>query len=129
MRKAATKAGATVKIVAPKLGGAKLADGKKLRGRRPAGRHAVGDLRRGGGGRSRTRAARQLAKEAAAVDFVRDAFGHLKAIASDAGGKLLLKAAGVKADAGVVDAADTKAFIAAAKTRQWKREPKVRMLP
>jgi catalase len=29
-------------------------------------------------------------------------------------------------DAGVVDAADTKAFVKAAKTRQWEREPKVR---
>jgi len=32
------------------------------------------------------------------------------------------------ADAGVIDAADGKRFIAAAKTRQWDREPKVRTL-
>lgn len=29
---------------------------------------------------------------------------------------------------GVVPASDTKRFIAAAKTRQWEREPQVRML-
>ncbi|HET6588472.1 MAG TPA: catalase [Oleiagrimonas sp.] len=70
-----------------------------------------------------------LAKEAAAVDFVRDAFGHLKAIAFDAGAKAVLDAAGIEHDAGVVDAGDTKAFIKAAKTRQWDREPSVRTLP
>ena len=128
VRKAATKAGAMVKIVAPKLGGATLANGKKLAadgqlaGTPSVIFDAVAVIASDDGGKA-------LAKEAAAVDFVRDAFGHLKAIASDAGGKQVLKAAGVKADAGIVEAGDTKAFIAAAKTRQWKREPKVRMLP
>jgi catalase len=42
---------------------------------------------------------------------------------------MLLKAAGVKLDAGTVDAADPMSFIEAAKTRQWAREPKVRSLP
>jgi catalase len=69
-----------------------------------------------------------LTKEGAAVDFVRDAFGHLKAIAADAGGKILLDKAGVVADSGVVAAGDTKQFLAAAKTRQWKRESAVRTL-
>jgi catalase len=40
----------------------------------------------------------------------------------------VLKAAGVIKDACMVDAADRKGFIAAAKTRQWTREPKVRTL-
>jgi catalase len=71
---------------------------------------------------------KQLARESSAVDFVRDAFGHLKAIAADEGGKALLKAAAVGKDAGVVDANDTKGFITAAKTRQWQREKKVRTL-
>jgi len=71
---------------------------------------------------------KMLAKEAAAVDFVRDAFGHLKAIAIDEGGSLVLKAGGVGRDAGVVDARDVAAFIGAAKTRQWDREKKVRTL-
>jgi catalase len=67
-----------------------------------------------------------LAGEAAAKAFVADAFSHLKAIAADEGAQPLLDAAGVMPDAGVVDASDTKAFIKAAKTRQWERESKVR---
>jgi hypothetical protein len=35
----------------------------------------------------------------------------------------------VKKDADVVDAADTRALIGAAGSRQWNREPKVCMLP
>ena len=127
LRSAARTAGATVKIVAPKVGGAKLSDGRKL----PADGQLAGTpsmvfdavalvLSEDAG--------KRLAKEAAAVDFVRDAFGHLKAIAADAGAQALLKAGNVGRDKGVVDAGDTKAFIAAAKTRQWDREPKVRTL-
>ncbi len=127
LRKAVEDAGATVKIVAPKVGGAKLSDGKRL----PADGQLAGTpsmvfdavalvLSEAGG--------KQLAREAAAVDFVRDAFGHLKAIAADAGAQAVLQASGISKDAGVVDAADRKGFIAAAKTRQWAREPKVRTL-
>lgn len=126
LRKAATDAGATVKLVAPRLGIA-LSDGKPL--------HADGQL---AGTPSMVfdavaivlseDAGKRMAKQAAAVDFVRDAFGHLKAIAADAGGQSVLKAGNVGKDAGVVDAADSKAFIKAAKTRQWEREPKLRLL-
>ena len=73
-------------------------------------------------------AGKRLAKEAAAVDFVRDAFGHLKAIAANDGAQAVLKAAGIASDAGVVDAGDAKAFVKAAKTRQWARESKLRTL-
>lgn len=66
--------------------------------------------------------------EGAAIDFVRDAFGRLKAIAIDAGGQSLLQKAGVVPDAGVVAAPDTAKFIEAAKTRRWSREPTVRTL-
>ena len=66
--------------------------------------------------------AKALSKESAAIGFVRDAFGHLKGIAADKGGQVLLKAASVGKDAGVVDASDKDAFITAAKTRQWDRE-------
>ena len=45
--KAVTAAGATVKIVAPKVGGAKLADGFDDARRRPARGHAFGPVRRG----------------------------------------------------------------------------------
>jgi hypothetical protein len=60
-----------------------------------------------------------LSLESAAVDFVRDAFGHLKAIAADQGAKALLKIANIGDDAGVVSANNETAFMAAAKTRQW----------
>jgi catalase len=39
-----------------------------------------------------------------------------------------VKTAGVGHDAGVVDAKDNDAFIAAAKTRQWDREESIRTL-
>ena len=73
-------------------------------------------------------AASACRRKRAAVDFVRDAFGHLKAIAVDHGGQALLQKAGVAPDGGVVSAHDGGAFIAAAKTRQWGREPRVRTL-
>ena len=66
--------------------------------------------------------------ESAAIDFVRDAFGHLKAIAADKGGIVLLKMANIGQDAGVVNADNEAVFIAAAKTRQWDREKFVRTL-
>jgi len=47
-------------------------------------------------------AGKALAKEAAAVGFVSDAWAHLKAIASDEGAQALLKAARVGSDAGTV---------------------------
>ncbi len=72
--------------------------------------------------------AQALSKESAAIDFARDAFGHLKAIAVDKGGRALLKTANVGHDAGVMDASDKDAFITAAATRQWDREKSVRTL-
>jgi len=127
IKKAATDAGATVKIIAPKKGGAKLADGSKLA--------ACGQL---AGTPSvlfdavavilSDEGAKTLLKEGAAIDFVRDAYGHLKAIAVDKGGRTLLNSANVGQDAGVVDANDNDAFITAAKTRQWDREKSVRTL-
>ncbi|MET0935292.1 MAG: catalase [Luteibacter sp.] len=127
LRKAIEAEGATVKIVAPKVGGVKLADGARL----PADGQLAGTpsivfdavaivLSSQG--------AQLLVNEAAAVDFVRDAFGHLKAIALDAGGRTLFDAAGLEADGGVVDATAVKPFVAIAKTRQFAREANVRML-
>jgi catalase len=69
-----------------------------------------------------------LSRESSAIEFVRDAFAHLKAIGVDRGGQSLLKEARVANDAGIIDVSDTKAFIAAAKTRQWDRETSVRTL-
>ena len=127
IKKAATNAGATVKIVAPKVGGAKLADGSmlavdgQLAGTPSVLFDAVAVILSDTG-------AKALARESAAIDFVRDAFGHLKAIAVDKGGQALLKIANVGQDAAVVDVSDKDAFIAAAKTRQWDREKSVRTL-
>ena len=128
VRKAAASAGANVKIVAPKVGGVTLANGQKLAvdgqlaGTPSVVFDAVAVIVSEEG-------AKALASEASAIDFVRDAFGHLKAIGVDAGARSLLKIAGVRPDAGVVDASDTRAFIAVAKTRQWKREASLRLLP
>lgn len=127
IRQAATAAGATVKIVAPRVGGATLADGSKL----PADGQLAGTpsvmfdavavvLSEDGAAR--------LAQESAALDFVSFAYAHLKAIAVDEGGDVLLTQANLKPDGGVVPASDMARFIAAAKTRQWEREPQVRML-
>jgi hypothetical protein len=94
-----------VKIVAPKVGGAKLADGSmlaadgQLAGTPSVLFDAVAVILSDEG-------AKALSKESAAIDFVRDAFGHLKAIAVDKGGQALLKTANVGQDAGVVDAND-----------------------
>ncbi|MDI3261583.1 MAG: catalase [Fulvimonas sp.] len=127
LREAAEGAGATVKIVAPKVGGATLSDGKKLA--------ADGQL---AGTPSvifdavalvlAEKAGQALTRESAARDWVSDAFAHLKAIAYDEGARPLLDIAGVEADAGVIAAGDAKGFLAAAATRQWDREPGVRML-
>jgi catalase len=75
---------------------------------------------------SPTTGAKTLSGEGAAIDFVRDAFAHLKAVAVDQGGQTFLKMASVGHDAGVVSSNDTDAFVAAAKTRQWEREKLVR---
>jgi catalase len=67
----------------------------------------------------------KLTKEGAAVQWVMDAFGHLKAIGHNAAAQPLLDKAGVEPDEGVV-ALD--GFVEAAKRRYWDREPKVRTL-
>jgi catalase len=72
--------------------------------------------------------AQALSTESAAVDFVRDAFGHLKAIAADKGAQAFLRSAAIGRDAGVIRSDDVAGFIAAARTRQWDREKSVRTL-
>jgi catalase len=125
--KAAVDAGASVKIVAPKAGGVRLANGPML---------AVDGLLAGTSSVLfdavavilSEEGAKDLSGEGAAIDFVRDAYGHLKAIAVDQGGQALLKRANVGRDKGIVDAKDVDAFIAQAKIRQWDRERTVRKL-
>lgn len=127
IKTAASEAGATVKFIAPKLGGARLADGShhkadgQLAGTPSVLFDAVAIVLSEDG-------AKALAADSAAVSFVRDAFVHLKAIAADGGGRTLLNAANIDADGGVLDVGAVDAFIAAAKTRQWDREKHVRTL-
>ena len=127
IRKAVLAAGASVKIVAPRIGGVRLDDGSllgadgQLAGTPSVVFDAVAVLLSMDG-------AKALCCEEAALQFVRDAFNHLKAIAIDAGGQALLQNAGVGKDAGVMATAEVAQFISAAKTRQWAREASVRML-
>ncbi|WP_174273277.1 catalase [Sphingomonas bacterium] len=119
-------AGGRPVIVAPKIGGTKMSDGSLLKA----------DFQLAGGPSVLFDAiavalsddgCKMLLKEGAAVQFVMDAFGHLKAIGHTAGAKPLLDKAGVEPDEGVI-ALDGKGFIAAAAKRVWAREPKVRTL-
>jgi catalase len=129
LRNAVEKEGATFAIVAPKAAGVKTAKGKRV-----AADHALSS------GPSiffdavalvpSEAGAALLAREAAAIDWVRDAFGHLKIIGTvEAAGPILEKAA-VEEDDGVVDLAGrggVKAFIDAAKRQRiWAREPTLR---
>ncbi len=127
IKKAVIKAGASVKVVGPKIGGAKLSDGAmhavdgQLAGTPSVLFDAVAIILSSEG-------AKLLSAESAAIDFIRDAFGHLKAIVLDAGGQALLAKANITADKGVVNVSEVDAFIAAAKTRQFDREKSVRTL-
>ncbi len=126
---AAQDEGAMVEIVAPKIGGAKLANGSML-----AAHHTISGgpsvlfdavvLLLSGDG------VKLLLREAAAVAWVHDAFSHLKVIGHVAAAKPLMDRAGVEPDDGIValeGTGATKAFIAAAKQhRIWDREPKLR---
>ena len=67
-----------------------------------------------------------LLTEAAAIQFVMDAFGHLKAIGATAAAKPLLDKAGVEPEAGIVPIDER--FVQAAGRRYWDREHKIRTL-
>lgn len=128
VRKSVEGDGGSVFIVAPKIGGAKLKDGStlaadgQLAGSPSVLFDAVAIVLSDDG-------CAMLLKEGAAVDFAKDAFGHLKAIGHTPQAQPLLDKAGVEPDDGVVDlTADADGFIEPARTRQWDREPKVRIL-
>ena len=128
VKAAVVAAGAKAKVVAPKIsvkldgGDAQPADGQ-LAGSPSVIFDAVALILSEAGAAS-------LLKEAAAIDFVKDAFGHLKAIAYTPAVQRLLDKAGVEVDPGVIalDGDGLDAFLTQAKTRQWDREPSVRML-
>lgn len=125
VQKAVEKDGGTVFLVAPKVGGAKVKGGTMLK--------ADGQL---AGSPSQLfdaiavvlseQGCETLMNEAAAVQFVMDAFGHLKAIGASEAAQPLLDKAGVQPDDGVTDLG--KDFMAAARMRFWDREPSLRTL-
>jgi catalase len=130
VKSAVESAGGHVVLIAPKVGGARLADGKQLK--------ADGQLL---GTPSQTVDAiavvlsdagcKALLNDGAAVQFVMDAFGHLKAIGFNSAAKQLLDKAGVKPDEGVSELDKSgveKDFVTAAAKRFWDREPTLRML-
>ena len=121
--------GAKLKVIAPKIEGAKGANGKLI----PA------DFQLAGGPSVLFDAvilalspegAAQLATQASAIGFVQDAFAHLKVIGHTPGAAVLLEKANVQSDGGIValeSAASSDNFLnQAAKGRIWDREPKVR---
>ena len=133
--KAAQAAGARVKIVAERIAGAKLSDGKLL----PA------DQRIEGGPSSlfdhvaiiaSDDGAKRIAGMGAAQDFVRDAYAHLKTIGFTANTVQLFLKAGLDKNAldeacvRLTKSSDGKTFIdEAMEGKFWPREPAVRPLP
>lgn len=117
-------AGGTPFIVAPKVGAVKLSDGNAraadghLAGSPSVMFDAVAVILSAEG-------CKLLLGEGAAVQFVMDAFAHLKAIGYSDDAKPLLDKAGAQPDEGVVDVAK---FVDVAGKRYWDREPKVRIL-
>ncbi|WP_411289841.1 catalase [Sphingorhabdus sp.] len=112
-------------IVAPKVGGAKLSDGKlhkadgQLAGSPSQLFDAVALLLSAQG-------CKTLLNEGAAVQWAMDAFGHLKAIGATDAAKPLLDKAGIEPDDGV--SAINGKFVEAATRRFYDREPQVRTL-
>jgi catalase len=125
LRDACSKAGATVKVIAQKLGGVTLDDGRAL----------AADGQLAGSPSVLFDAVAVLASEAgcdaligdsAAVDFVTNAFVHCKAIGFSAAAKPLLDRCAVEPDELVVPARKPAAFAEAAAQRHWEREKRVR---
>ena len=127
MSRAATDAGASVKIIAPKVGGVALAGGKhlpaheKIDGAPSVLFVAVALVLSDEG-------AQMLLGEKAAVDFVSDAFAHCKAIGHSASAQPLLEKAGVMADKAVIDLPDgVDELLALLSTREWTSEKLVKL--
>jgi catalase len=129
LKKSAAEMGSQVKVVAPRIGGVSAKEGSAIEA----------DFQLAGGPSVlfdcifialSTQGASTLAKEAAAVAFVRDAFAHLKVIGASTEAKPLLDKAGVVADQGIVmlkGGGSAGAFLEqAARGRIWDREPTLR---
>jgi catalase len=132
LQTAVEKEGSVMEVVAPKVGGVAAADGKWIEGK-----HMID------GGPSvlfdavalilSEEGAERLAGEAAARDFVADAFAHCKFIAFTQGAIPLLQKAGVdpEEDEGLIELSGPKAiagFIESCrKLRLWGREMAVKL--
>ena len=124
------KEGAMMEIVAPKVGGVEASDGSLIAAKQmidggPSVLYDAVALMLSPEG------AEQLSKEAAARDFVADAFAHCKFIAHSEAAQPLLDKAGVEADEGVIplgSANDVRTFLESCrKLRLWAREAKVKL--
>jgi catalase len=126
------KAGAVVEVISPKIGGVEAADGTWIEGKHMIDGgpsvlfDAVAVLLSDAG-------AEKLSKEAAARDFVADAFAHCKFIGFTANAAPLFLKAGVEPDADeglfTLDGDDTVDDFAKAcrKLRLWAREMQVKL--
>ncbi len=129
LRSAVAGAGGRLAVVAPRVGGVVAADGRRI-----VPDHALSStpsvffdavvLLPSAEGATR------LLGHAAAIDWIRDAYGHLKVIGRGADAQPLLARAGVEPDEGVLPVtipADLAVFVQAAEgQRIWAREPLVR---
>lgn len=120
-----------VEVIAPKVGGVTLSDGSFLEAQQmiDGGPSVLYDAVAVLPGEE---ALADLIKEAAARDFVADAFAHCKFIGYTAAALALMKKAGVEdLDEGTIElasATDAKAFAAElGKLRVWAREPSVKL--
>jgi catalase len=127
LRAALEKEGAQLAVIAPKIGGVAPKAGKRL----------AADMALSGAPSvffdavavfASDEGVKPLLRNAAAIDWVRDAFGHLKVIGHTAAAQALFAKAGIadELDEGVIElssAAGVKRFIEAAKQqRVWDRE-------
>ena len=128
IQSAADQAGAKVMLVARSIGDVKLSDGKavkvdgQLAGTPSVMMDAVAIL-------LAETEANSLCQESPAIDFIRDAYAHLKSICIDKGAERLLDKAGIGREEGIFDDSQIPKFIEAAKGRIWAREAKTRIFP
>jgi catalase len=131
LRDSVEEEGATLAIVAPKAGGVTTAKGKKLLADHPLS-SAPSIFFDAAALLPSEEGAAMLSGQAAAIDWLRDAFGHLKVIGfvQNASPVFEKSAVDMDADEGLVDLEGSDgidAFIAIAKQhRVWKREPSLR---
>ena len=130
LRDALEEEGAELAIVAPKIGGVRLKSGK----------HLAADMALSGAPSvffdavaifASAEGIKPLLKNSAAIDWVRDAFGHLKVIGHTAAARPLFAKAGLAddLDEGVIELdarASVRQYIEAAKQqRVWDREARL----